>query len=72
MESCCLSVSRSDVRDWSCSGVGAEVDNCLSEFNWSWSCPNSSCRELIVESFSDSEDLKAAISFSLAEDEVEF
>ena len=48
----------------SCSAVGAEEDNSCIAFNCSRSWPSSSCNELIVESFSESEALRDAISFS--------
>ena len=71
VESCCLRASRSVFRDWSWSGVGAEVKDSLSEVSWFCSWPSSNWSELIVESFSESDVLRAATSFSLDEDKVE-
>ena len=54
-----------------CSDVGAETVDSWRDVSWDCSWPSSNCRELIRESFSESEDLRDAISFSFEAREVE-
>jgi len=52
--------------------VGAEPVDSWRDVSWDCSWPSSNCRELIKESFSESEDLRDAISFSFEAMEVEY
>ena len=64
MESSNLIVSRSPVRAISCSAVGAEFVEVVRVDSCPRSCPNSSWRELIIVSLSESDDFNVAISLS--------
>jgi len=57
--------SRSCLKAAISSAVGAFPEDSLRVASWCCSCPISSWRELIVESFSESEDLSVDISLSL-------
>ena len=60
-----LRESRSCIKAAISSAVGAFPEDSLRVASWCCSCPISSWRELIVESFSESEDLRVDISLSL-------
>jgi len=59
-----LRESRSCFKAATCSGVGAFPEDSLRFASWCCSCPISSWREPIVESFSESEDFRVDISRS--------